>query len=210
LVAGSNPARGATFHHTNFATQAISLELQALSHARAVYRGSFEQVPWNHSGGDLSGCSIGIVGRAGRRPEQVRDGVDDNDGPLGHVRRQEGRGPTQHDTIYISSAGRIFAQRIRQDGDASENKSYEPGANTYRFVGDKIVGHAKYVSGASEMIISFDPSGQSCTASIQYGRDTGRAMIWKGANGITNTATGPWVVSNTTCSIASGNTFAGQ
>jgi hypothetical protein len=112
--------------------------------------------------------------------------------------------------LYISSAGRIFAKRVRQDGRASEFTARAPGEHTWRFVGDKLVGVGSYVSGASQSTISFDPSGQSCTATIQFGRDSGRAMSWKGVNGITYTATSPWVASNISCSVAPGNSFAGQ
>lgn len=112
-------------------------------------------------------------------------------------------------TIYISSAGRIFAKRVRQEGRASEFAARAPGEHTWRFVGDKLVGVGSYVSGASQTTISFDPSGQSCTAAVQFGRDNGRAMSWKGVNGVTYTATSPWVGSNISCSVASGNAFAG-
>ena len=114
-------------------------------------------------------------------------------------------------TIYISSAGRIFARRLRRDGGgATEDMKFAPVEHDWRFVGNKLIVNAGYVSGASLLTISFDPSGQSCTASVQFGRDAGRAMVWKGADGVTYTSTGPWVASNVTCSIASGNAFAGQ
>lgn len=113
-------------------------------------------------------------------------------------------------TIYISSAGRIFSRKVRYDRNASQTMEGEPGVNTWRFVGDKLVGTSLYVSGAGQTTIDFDSSGQTCTASVKFGRDAGRPMTWKGVNGVTFTATGPWVVSNVTCSVASGNAFAGQ
>jgi hypothetical protein len=113
-------------------------------------------------------------------------------------------------TVYISSAGRIFAKRVRQDGRATEFTARAPGEHSWRIVGDKLVGNSSYESGAAQSIISFDPSGQSCTATVQFGRDNGRAMSWKGVNGVTYTATSPWVASNISCSVASGNSFAGQ
>jgi len=116
---------------------------------------------------------------------------------------------TSH-TIYISSAGRIFVKKVRQDGRASELTAKAPGENNWRVVGDKLVGNGSYESGAAQSIISFDPSGQNCTATVQFGRDNGRAMSWKGLNGVTYTATSPWVASNISCSVASGNAFAGQ
>lgn len=112
-------------------------------------------------------------------------------------------------TIYISSAGRVFARMTRQDRNRTASYNMAPGESTYRFAGDKLIGNVVYVSGASQMIISFDPSGQSCSATLQIGRDSGRPLSWKGNNGVTYTATGPSVVSNVTCSIAAGNAFAG-
>jgi secreted trypsin-like serine protease len=113
-------------------------------------------------------------------------------------------------TVYISSAGRTFARTVRQDANASEDKKKAPGENTLRFVGDKLIGTSQHVSGAAQTTISFDPAGKSCTASALFGHDSGRPMVWKGADGNTYTGTGPWVASNVTCSIASGNAFAGQ
>lgn len=113
-------------------------------------------------------------------------------------------------TIYISSAGRVFARMVRYDRQVNATADFAPHENTFRFVRDKLIGVVQYVSGASQMIVSFDPSGQSCTAAVQMGRENGRPLTWKGNNGVTYTATGPSVVSNVTCSIVSGNAFAGQ
>jgi hypothetical protein len=114
-------------------------------------------------------------------------------------------------TIYVSSAGRIFGRVARRDGNAAETREAGPGdsGNNYRFVGDKIVGVMQFQSGASQMTISFDPSGQSCSASIVAGRDSGRAIRWKMVDGSVREATGPVTVSNVSCSIASGNAFGG-
>jgi len=115
-------------------------------------------------------------------------------------------------TVYISSAGRIFARVFRRDRDASATKEAGPGdtGNTLRFEGNKLVGVVQFVSGASQMIITWDASGCSCNATIVAGRDSGRAIQWKGVNGKTYTATGPVQNSNISCSIATGNSFAGQ
>ena len=112
-------------------------------------------------------------------------------------------------TIYISSAGRIFARVARRDGRASETKDRAPGDNSYRFVGDKLVGVMQFQSGASQMTISFDPSGQSCSASIVAGRDSGQAIRWKMVDGSVREATGAPTFSNISCSIVSGNAFGG-
>lgn len=113
-------------------------------------------------------------------------------------------------TVYISSAGRIFARTVRQDANASEDKKKAPGENNWHFVGDKLIGNSQHVSGAAQATISFDPAGKSCTANVLFGRDTGRPMVWNGADGNTYTGTGPWAASNIACSIASGNAFGGQ
>jgi hypothetical protein len=112
-------------------------------------------------------------------------------------------------TIYISGAGRIFGRVARRDPNASETKEVGPGetGNTYHFVGDKLVGVMQFASGASQMTISFDPSGQSCSASIVAGRDNGRPIRWKLLAGGMAEATGPATSSNVSCSIASGNAF---
>jgi hypothetical protein len=114
-------------------------------------------------------------------------------------------------TVYISSAGRIFARVSRRDGNASETKEAGPSesGNTFRFVGDKLVGIMQFASGASQMTISFDAGGQSCSAAIVAGRDNGRPLRWKGVNGMMNEATGPATFSNISCSISSGNAFGG-
>jgi hypothetical protein len=115
-------------------------------------------------------------------------------------------------TVYISGTGRIFARVFRRDRDASATKEAGPGesGNTLRFEGDKLLGVMQFVSGASQMVITWDSSGGSCSAAFVAGRDSGRAIQWKGVNGKTYTATGPVQTSNISCSIAAGNAFAGQ
>ena len=114
-------------------------------------------------------------------------------------------------TVYISSAGRIFARVYRRDGNASQTKEAGPSesGNTFRFAGDKLVGVMQFVSGASQMTISFDAGGQGCSAAIVAGRDNGRPIRWKGVNGTMNEATGPVTFSNINCSISPGNAFGG-
>lgn len=113
-------------------------------------------------------------------------------------------------TIYISTQGNIFLRRVRYDRSASSAEEFATSTGiNMRFEGAKLVGTALFSSGAARMVISFDPTGQSCTASIQFGRDNGRPPSWKGANGVTYTGTGPLVVSNVTCSVTAGNALAG-
>ena len=112
-------------------------------------------------------------------------------------------------TIYISSAGRIFARVFRRDGKATQTREAGPNeaGNTFRFAGDKLVGVMQFASGASQMTISFDAAGQSCSATIVAGRDNGRPIRWKGVDGTMRESTGPVAFSNISCSIASGNAF---
>jgi len=114
-------------------------------------------------------------------------------------------------TVYISSAGRIFARVFRRDGSASQTREAGPSesGNTLRFVGDKLVGVMQFTSGASQMTISFDAGGQSCSAAIVAGRDSGRPIRWKAVDGTMNEATGPVTFSNISCSISAGNAFGG-
>jgi hypothetical protein len=66
-----------------------------------------------------------------------------------------------------------------------------------------------FVSGAAQLTVTFASNGQSCDASIAVGRDNGKTLKWKGVNGMIYEATGPATVSNVSCSIRSGNAFAG-
>jgi len=113
-------------------------------------------------------------------------------------------------TIYVSTAGRIFARVTRQDGRLAATKEAAPNepANTLRFVGSQMVGVMPFIRGASQMTISFGPGAQSCSASLVVGKDAGQALTWKGVNGRTYRAIGPASVSNVSCSVAPGNAFA--
>jgi hypothetical protein len=79
-------------------------------------------------------------------------------------------------TIYISSAGRIFARVFRRDRDASATREAGPGdsGNTLRFEGNKLVGVMQFVSGAVQMVITWDSTGGSCSATMLAGRDLHR------------------------------------
>ena len=129
-------------------------------------------------------------------------------GPNGVVRTGS-RNATR--TIYISSAGRVFGRVSRRDarGD-SETKEAGPGerGNTFRFEGSRLVGVMSFVSGAAQMSVTFGSGGQSCDAAITLGRDSGKALQWKGVNGATYEAAGQPSVSNVSCSIRAGNAFA--
>jgi hypothetical protein len=65
-----------------------------------------------------------------------------------------------------------------------------------------------FVSGAAQLSITFGGGGQSCDAEIALGRDSGKALKWRGVNGVTYEAAGQPSVSNVSCSIRAGNAFA--
>jgi hypothetical protein len=113
-------------------------------------------------------------------------------------------------TMYISSAGRIFGRVNRRDGRDTETKEKGPEGNGAHFAGNKLVGVMKFPSGAAQMTVSFDPGGQSCSATIFAGREGGQALRWKGVDGAMRQATGQATFSNVSCSITAGNAFAGQ
>jgi hypothetical protein len=113
-------------------------------------------------------------------------------------------------SIYISSQGRLFVKVIRQaKGGADEREIGPDGGGNLHFVGDKLVGVVKMISGgANQMTISFDPSFQSCTADVIAGRESGKERVWKGLNGVTFRTTATPTVSGVSCSIREGNAFA--
>jgi hypothetical protein len=59
-----------------------------------------------------------------------------------------------------------------------------------------------------QLTITFDPSYSSCSASVAYGRESGRAVTFTGLNGKTYTMEGKPSVSTVSCSIRQGNPFA--
>ncbi len=112
--------------------------------------------------------------------------------------------------IYLSSAGRIFTRLVRRDSGLTDTKDTAPEnpKNNFHFEGNKLIGVMTFATGAALMTISFDSSGQGCTANLVSGRENG-AFRFKGLNGITYEATGPATFSGVSCSIAAGNAFGG-
>jgi hypothetical protein len=113
-------------------------------------------------------------------------------------------------TIYISSKGRVFSRSERQAGRNSDTVERGPDATGghFSFQGNRLIGvNTNFISGAGQLVVSFDSSFQSCTASITLGRESGKAFKFKGLNGKTFTATGTPTVSTPSCSIREGNPF---
>jgi len=113
-------------------------------------------------------------------------------------------------TLYISSQGRVFSRADRQAGRNSETVERDPSSTggAFRFEGNRLIGvNTHFVSGAGQLVVTFDSGFQSCTADLMMGREGGKAFKFKGLNGKTFTATGVPKVSGATCSIRDGNPF---
>jgi len=133
------------------------------------------------------------------------DAVDERGAPSSRPRHVEM-------TIYISNLGRIFLQRESRSGRRgalTEQRGPETTAGHFQFEGNRLVGTRKQLGGgASQLIISFEPGFQSCTASVRFGRESGTAFKFRGLNGQIYTATGVPTASTPTCGIREGNAFA--
>jgi hypothetical protein len=114
--------------------------------------------------------------------------------------------------IYISGAGRVFAETSRRAGRNSERveRGPEVTGGSFRSDGNRIVGTIPVGNGASQMTITFDGGFQSCTAQLVTGGQAGQPMTWKGLDGRMRTATGPATHSSPSCSVQAGNAFAGR
>ena len=112
--------------------------------------------------------------------------------------------------VYVSSAGRVFLKAIHSAGHNQEQKQRGPedSGGAPRFQGNKLVGVIQFQSGATMMTVDFDPSFQSCTVNVVFGRDSGKPIVWKGLNGITYTSNGPPQIGGLSCSIRDGNALA--
>jgi hypothetical protein len=109
-------------------------------------------------------------------------------------------------TLYISSAGRVFSEKISRAGRYGKDKKFVGG--NYKFVGSRLVADRHFGSGAAQISISFDNAFQRCDVKIIVGREKGKPLEWTSLNGVKRTASGPETTSNQTCSIESGNAFA--
>jgi len=112
--------------------------------------------------------------------------------------------------IYISSLGRIFSRAARAEARAGETTDKGPGEATFRFQGNSLVGVLSFLSGASQLTITFDPGFQSCTIALVTGREGGQAVKFKAVDGSIKEAAGTMTFSDQSCSIKDGNVFAGQ
>jgi hypothetical protein len=91
-------------------------------------------------------------------------------------------------TIYISSKGRIFSE--------TQSRNRLIGVSTH------------FVSGANQLVVPFDPAFQTCTATMQFGHESGKDFKFRGVGGEMCTVTGAPTASTPSCSIRAGNPFA--
>jgi len=115
-------------------------------------------------------------------------------------------------TIYISSAGRPFVRaevagfRRSRSGDRDPQTTSSGGVH---FEGNRLVGVETFQSGARQFSATFDSNFSSCTLTIIDAKSGGDKIRRRGPDGrmyeIDSSTT-----SSPSCSIQSGNAFAGQ
>lgn len=117
-------------------------------------------------------------------------------------------------TIYVSSAGRLFARGGRYLGRRGGYSDNAPGetrnklgeATGVRFVGNKLVGNVAYTMGAVNFVATFGPSFSDCTVHVMYGREGGK-MMRRGIDGVMRQIHSVSVTGQS-CSVREGNAFA--
>lgn len=115
--------------------------------------------------------------------------------------------------IYVSSAGRLFMRHRATLGSKSRGGDFDPndprtGKGNFSFQGNKLVGVIPYAAGARQITVTFDPGFSSCTASVIEGHSSEGIIRRKGPNGEMYEISGA-STSSPSCSIQSGNAFAG-
>ena len=116
--------------------------------------------------------------------------------------------------IYVSSAGRLFMRHRASNGKMSRGRDFAPGEDgggrggSFSFQGNRLVGVMTFSTGARQFTATFDPSFSSCTATIIEGHASGGVIRRVGPNGIMHEITSATTL-NPSCSIQSGNAFAG-
>jgi len=112
--------------------------------------------------------------------------------------------------IYVSSLGRIFARVARAEARAAQTKDKGPGEVSFNFHGSILVGVQPYVSGATQMTISFDNAFGNCTLAFLTGREGDQSVKFRTLDGAVRETAGPMTFSEQTCVIKDGNVFAGE
>jgi hypothetical protein len=115
-------------------------------------------------------------------------------------------------TLYVSSAGRVFAKAAGRTGKYSGEKAIGPESTTFHADGSKLVGvlhQGGATNNATQVAVSFDAGFQSCNVEVILGSQNGKPLEWVGLNGKRYVATGHPRISSQSCSVSSGNPFAG-
>ena len=119
--------------------------------------------------------------------------------------------------IYISTAGRLFMRHTASNAGlkATRGGDFDPVAQgagkggSFSFQGNKMLGVLPYQGGARQISATFDANFSSCTASVIEGNTGSGSFKRKAPNGvvmeISNAST-----TGVSCSVQSGNAFAGQ
>ena len=116
--------------------------------------------------------------------------------------------------IYVSSEGRLFMRHTATLGKNSRGGDFDPndtrsGKGSFNFQGNRLVGIIPYRAGARQITATFDSGFSSCTASVIEGHSSGGTIRRKGPNGVMYEVSSG-TTSSPSCSIRSGNAFAGQ
>jgi hypothetical protein len=115
-------------------------------------------------------------------------------------------------TVYVSSAGRVFAKLAANTGQFSGDKTFGPEASVFRSAGSKLVGvwhHGGGTNGATNITVNFDAGFQTCSLGVILGSENGKPLTWIGLDGVSYVATGHPTISRESCSVSNGNPFAG-
>jgi len=123
--------------------------------------------------------------------------------------RSHGFSVAVYHTIYVSSAGRLFRGYRTSAGRYSTSGDFAPGAagGSFSFQRNRLVGIIPWATGARQIIVTFDSSFSSCPASTIEGRLAGvirRQGIDRKVYEVSEVTS-----SKPSCSIQSGNAFAG-
>lgn len=112
--------------------------------------------------------------------------------------------------IYVSTAGRLFMRWRASNRRGSSGGDVDPGAagGNFSFQGARLVGVLPFGIGARQITVTFNPSFSGCNASVIEGH-SGGVIRRRAPDGIVYEITGGSTTS-VTCSVQSGNAFAGQ
>lgn len=120
-------------------------------------------------------------------------------------------------TIYVSSAGRLFTRGSRASGSNSKQSDIAPGAGQNQsgeaagvhFQGNQLVGNVAFAQGARQFVATFDSAFSSCKVAVSFGREGGGNLKRVGITGEMLTIES-MKSSGESCAIRDGNAFGSQ